>query len=66
MQPEKERPILDKPEFIDTTYDYRNYECAGKFRGIGEAGKTGKRNSDSLNAMPKESVKSNVRRDHDG
>ena len=54
------------PEFIDLGYDYRNCENAGKFRGVGQAGKIGTRSSESIDAMPPSPRKMKVPRDHCG
>lgn len=70
MQPSEEKPTVKRPDFSEPgfpTYDYRNMENAGKFRGVGQRGKTGLFNGpESMNAMPPETKKSKVRRDHEG
>lgn len=66
MKSEIKHPELKRPQFFDEPYDYRNIENAGHFRGVGEAGKTGSRMSTSLNAMPDQSSKMQVPRDHKG
>lgn len=68
MQPEYEKPYLDGPEFAkpyQPCYDYRNMEDAGKYRGVGKAGKVGNMGSSmNMETMPESKVKTNVRRDH--
>lgn len=69
MDKEINEPFLDKPEFADPNkpaYDYRNYECAGKFRGVGQAGKVGMKNPTSIDPMPSEKKNMQVPRDHAG
>lgn len=66
MKSEIKHPELDRPKFFDEPYDYRNIENAGHFRGVGEAGKTGSRQSTSLNAMPDQPSNMQVPRDHKG
>ena len=66
MRSEIKKPELKQPKFFDEPYDYRNIEDAGHFCGVGEAGKTGSRQSTSLNAMPDEATKMQVPRDHKG
>lgn len=56
-------PDIDRPHFSKIPYDYRNMEKAGKYRGVGERGKTGQDLSQSLNAMPKEKKISIMDRD---
>ncbi len=55
MEKEIKEPFIDGPEFSDPNkpaYDYRNYECAGKYRGVGQAGKVGMKNTTSIEPMP--------------
>ncbi len=69
MQPEYEKPVVKRPDFSEPgmpCYDYRNMEIAGKYRGVGERGKTGMDSSSSIDAMPPAPVKTRVRRDHEG
>lgn len=71
MQPEYEKPFMEAPEFAEVyqpCYDYRNFENAGKYRGVGSAGKIGEFSGDagSIDTMPREPKKSKVRRDHGG
>lgn len=69
MQPEYEKPVVKRPDFTEAnmpTYDYRNMEKAGKYRGVGQRGKVGLDKSMSIDAMPMKPVKSKVRRDHEG
>lgn len=66
MDQEIKKPVLDKPNFIREPYDYRNYECAGEYRGVGEAGKVGMNNSSSIDSMPPGKKKMMVPRDHKG
>ena len=71
MQPKAEKPVVKKPDFAKAdkpTFDYRNMENAGRFRGVGQRGKTGlfERESGSIQTMPPLSSKSTVRRDHEG
>lgn len=70
MQPEYEKPTVKRPDFTEPgypSYDYRNMENAGKFRGVGERGKTGHfYGQESIETMPPNKVKSKVRRDHEG
>jgi len=63
------KPNIKKPDFSEPdlpAYDYRNMEDAGKYRGVGQAGKVGLRQSTSINAMPPEKGKMKVPRDHEG
>lgn len=70
MQPNDEKPTIKRPDFAEPyapCYDYRNMENAGKYRGVGQKGKTGLfTNSKSIDAIPQKTVKSKVRRDHEG
>jgi len=70
MQPDYEKPVMKRPDFTEAnmpTYDYRNMENAGKFRGVGEAGKTGKfEGKESIETMPYKPQKNYLRRDHRG
>lgn len=70
MQPDYEKPTVKRPDFTEPgypCYDYRNMENAGKFRGVGERGKTGLFvENKSLDAIPQNTKKSKVRRDHEG
>jgi hypothetical protein len=69
MEEEIKKPYIKRPDFSEPdkpAYDYRNMEDAGKFRGVGQAGKVGKKSSDSINAMPPEKKKMKVPRDHEG
>jgi hypothetical protein len=59
-------PFKNRPEFLEPAFDYRNKEDAGKFRGVGEAGKIGSHSSESPYAMPKEPMNMRVPRDHGG
>ena len=66
MQPEYEKPVMKKPEFSEPEepcYDYRNIENAGKYRGVGKAGKIGSKMATSIDAMPAESRSKFVPRD---
>lgn len=60
------KPEIKKPTFPEVKYDYRNMENAGKFRGVGEAGKVGKYYSNSIDAMPPTKKVERVPRDHNG
>jgi hypothetical protein len=70
MQPNDEKPTIKRPDFSEPgapSYDYRNMENAGKYRGVGQAGKVGLfTNSKSIDAIPQNKMKSKVRRDHEG
>ena len=69
MEKEIKKPYIKRPDFSEPdapAYDYRNMENAGKFRGVGEAGKVGLKNSNSTNAMPPNKSKMKVPRDHEG
>lgn len=69
MQPSNEKPKDYGPKFIkadEPTYDYRNMEKAGQYRGVGHPGKVGHFHSTGIDAMPPEPKKSRVRRDHEG
>jgi hypothetical protein len=66
----KEKPFLKRPEFAEPfqpCYDYRNMENAGKFRGVGQAGKIGLFDGkESIDTMAPKPEKRKVRRDHEG
>lgn len=69
MEKEIKEPCIKRPDFSEPNkpaYDYRNMENAGKFRGVGEAGKVGLKNSNSIDAMPPTKHKMKVPRDHEG
>ena len=69
MDNEIKEPFVERPDFSEPNkpaYDHRNYECAGKYRGVGEAGKVGKKNPSSIEPMPPEKKKMKVPRDHEG
>ena len=66
MDKEIKSPSLKKPAFYDEAYDYRNIEEVGEYRGVGEAGKVGLKNSSSIDAMPPEKKTIRVPRDHKG
>ncbi len=66
MDNEIKYPELTKPKFFNQPYDYRNIENVGEYRGVGEAGKTGLFNSNSIEAMPPKSKAIKVPRDHKG
>ena len=70
MQPDYEKPVLKRPDFSEPnmpSFDYRNMENAGKYRGVGERGKVGHfEGRESIETMPPKSIKSKVRRDHNG
>lgn len=66
MDQEIKKPELERPTFFREPYDYRNVEYPGQYRGVGERGKVGKTNSDSMDAMPPQSHKMQVPRDHKG
>jgi len=69
MQPDYERPVIRRPDFSEAEepcYDYRNMENAGKFRGVGQAGKVGSKDSPSIETMPSKSINKKVKRDHEG
>ncbi len=69
MEEEIKKPYIKRPDFSEPNkpaYDYRNMEDAGKFRGVGEAGKIGLNKATSIYAMPPESSKMQVPRDHEG
>lgn len=69
MQPDYERPTVKRPDFTEAeepTYDYRNMENAGKFRGIGQRGKVGSKGTTSIDTMPPKARNPRVRRDHEG
>ena len=66
MDNEIKYPELTKPKFFDEPYDYRNIENVGEYRGVGQAGKIGMRNSTSIDAMPPKKSDMLVPRDHKG
>ncbi len=66
MDKEIKKPELDRPKFFREPYDYRNYEKAGEFQGVGERGKVGMKTSESLDAMPPVAHTMLVPRDHKG
>lgn len=69
MEDEEKKPYIKRPDFSEPNepaYDYRNVEDAGKFRGVGTAGKVGKKMSDSVDAMPPKKNCNPVPRDHRG
>lgn len=66
MDSEIKKPELKRPDFFNEPYDYRNFEVGGKYRGVGEAGKVGSKDSTSVDAMPPKEIKMNVPRDHKG
>lgn len=58
---------IERPEFADVPYDYRNQEKAGRYRGVGKTGKVGKMGSSmDKNPMPPEKHVMGVPRDHEG
>ena len=62
-------PFLTAPEFAEVdkpSYDQRNYSNAGKFRGVGERGKTGLKDCSSYDPMPPKKMRMKVPRDHEG
>ena len=63
---EIKKPELRDPAFYRESYDYRNIENAGHYRGIGSAGKVGSKASSSIDAMPPEKKHLAVPRDHKG
>ncbi|CAB4126537.1 hypothetical protein UFOVP80_29 [uncultured Caudovirales phage] len=63
---EIKKPSLTRPEYFDESYDYRNIENVGKFRGIGHSAKVGLHHAESTDAMPPEKMKMKVPRDHEG
>lgn len=69
MDEEIKKPFIKRPDFSEPnapSYDYRNMEDAGKFRGVGQAGKVGLKNSTSIDAMPPQKKTIKVPRDHEG
>lgn len=54
MDNEIKKPELKDPKFYRESYDYRNVEGAGQYRGVGQAGKVGLMKSNSIDAMPTE------------
>lgn len=66
MDDELKYPTMKDPKFFNEAYDYRNIENAGKYRGVGQAGKVGSRMSNSIDAMPPEKKSRYVPRDHRG
>ena len=64
VEPHKEIMRPDFPRY--DCYDFRNVEDAGKYRGVGRAGKVGSRSSESIDAMPPSKEKKPVPRNrHD-
>ena len=64
-----EKPVIKRPDFTEPyepCYDYRNMEDAGKYRGVGQAGKVGLKDGMSIESMPPDSFKKRVPRDHNG
>jgi hypothetical protein len=66
MDKEIDKPVMKDPTFFDEPYDYRNIETPGKFRGVGERGKTGTYKSTSMDAMSPTPNTRFVPRDHKG
>jgi len=66
MDKEIKKPELVDPKFFNEPFDYRNIETAGRYRGVGEAGKVGLNKSTSIDAMPPEKNTIAVPRDHKG
>lgn len=69
MESEEKKPCIKGPNFSEPNkpaYDYRNMEDAGKYRGVGSAGKVGLFRSDSIDAMPPTKSNKRVPRDHEG
>jgi hypothetical protein len=69
MDKEIKKPYIKRPDFSEPdepAYDYRNMENAGKFRGVGQAGKVGLMKSTSIKAMPPRKSDIRVPRDHAG
>lgn len=66
MDAEIKKPELKCPEFYQEPYDYRNIENAGKYRGVGQAGKVGLKRCGSYDPMPPKASKMRVPRDHGG
>lgn len=66
MDKEIKYPTLEEPKFFNETYDYRNIENVGKYRGVGQAGKVGLMASQSIEAMPPTKKTIRVPRDHGG
>lgn len=64
MDQEIKKPELERPAFFREPYDYRNIEYAGEYRGVGERGKIGKNNPDSIDPMPPQSNNMQVPRDY--
>ena len=64
-----DKPTVKRPNFTEAEmpcYDYRNMENAGKYRGVGQAGKVGLMNGSSIDAMPPTKTINKVPRDHNG
>lgn len=69
QEQEIKHPFLDKPDYAEANkpaYDYRNFSDAGKFRGVGQAGKVGKKTCSSHDPMPPKKAQMKVPRDHKG
>jgi hypothetical protein len=69
MENEEKKPFIKGPNFSEANapaYDYRNMEDAGKYRGVGQAGKVGLKSSTSIDAMPPTKNTKRVPRDHEG
>lgn len=66
MDDELKHSKIKRPDFERCPYDYRNFESAGHFRGVGEAGKVGLKASTSIDAMPPKKKDIKVPRDHAG
>ena len=41
-----------EPKFPNAVFDYRNMEDVGKYRGVGQAGKIGFKQSSGIDPMP--------------
>lgn len=64
MDAEIKKPFPMRPDFADTdkpSYDFRNVEDAGKYRGVGERGKTGAKEPKSTETMPDDPMKRQVK-----
>jgi hypothetical protein len=66
MEKEIKFPSLSEPKFFQESYDYRNKENAGQYRGVGERGKVGTHATSSIDAMPPLKKEMRVPRDHQG
>ena len=67
MENEFKHPKIERPDFPKVPYDYRDMENAGKFRGVGQAGKTGAfGSSKDCYAMPHLADIKKVPVDHEG